>query len=106
VQNFASYVKGLRVFENRVLRGTFGPNWDEGEEAGENCIMRSITIYIPRPTLLRRSNHVKRIVVVVVVVVVLLLLLLLLLVSQISLTTAKKHTDIKAALLQGEHHTK
>jgi hypothetical protein len=32
------------VFENRVLRGTFGPKLEEGEEAGKNCIMRSIMI--------------------------------------------------------------
>jgi len=76
-----------------VLRGTSGPNWD-GEEAGENCIVRSITICTPRQILFRRSNNVKRIVVVVVVV------------SKMSLTKAKKHTDIKAALLQREHQTR
>jgi hypothetical protein len=57
--------------------------------------MRSITICNPRPTLLRRSNHVKRIVVVVVVVVV----------TVVVVSHAKKHTDIKSTLLQGEHQT-
>jgi hypothetical protein len=66
-----------------VLRGTFGTNWEEEEENGANCIMRSITICTPCQTLLRCSNNVKRIVVVI---------------SEISLTKAKKHTDIKTTL--------
>jgi hypothetical protein len=37
------YDKGgtQQVFENRVLRRTFGLKRDEVIEAGENCIMRS-----------------------------------------------------------------
>jgi hypothetical protein len=31
----------LRVFENRVLRGIFGPKRDKWQEVGENCTMRS-----------------------------------------------------------------
>jgi hypothetical protein len=31
----------LRVFENRVLRGIFGPKRDAVLEVGERCIMRS-----------------------------------------------------------------
>jgi hypothetical protein len=31
----------LRVFENRVLRGIFGPKRDEVRGNGENYIMRS-----------------------------------------------------------------
>jgi hypothetical protein len=31
----------LRVFENRVLRGVFGPKRRKRGEAGEDCIMRS-----------------------------------------------------------------
>jgi hypothetical protein len=30
----------LRAYENRVLRGMFGPNREELTEAGENCTMR------------------------------------------------------------------
>jgi hypothetical protein len=35
----------LRVFENRVLRGIFGPDMEEWREAGEYCIIRSLTRY-------------------------------------------------------------
>jgi hypothetical protein len=31
----------LRVFENRMLKRTFGTERDEVKEGGENCIMRS-----------------------------------------------------------------
>jgi hypothetical protein len=31
----------LKVYENRVLRGIFGPKRDDVQEFGENCIMRS-----------------------------------------------------------------
>jgi hypothetical protein len=31
----------LRVFENSVLRRTFGPRKDKWREVGENCIMMS-----------------------------------------------------------------
>jgi hypothetical protein len=34
----------LRVFENRVLRGVFGPKRDEGQGSRENFIMRSLMI--------------------------------------------------------------
>jgi hypothetical protein len=34
----------LRVFENRVLRGIFGPRRDEVTGSGENYIMRSVMI--------------------------------------------------------------
>jgi hypothetical protein len=30
----------LKVYENRVLRGIFGPQRDEVKEAGANCIIR------------------------------------------------------------------
>jgi hypothetical protein len=43
-----SNIKG--VFENRVLRRIFGPKRD-GQEAGENCIMRNFISC--RPTLLQ-----------------------------------------------------
>jgi hypothetical protein len=33
---------GLRVFENRALRRIFGLRRDKGQEAEENCIMRSL----------------------------------------------------------------
>jgi hypothetical protein len=38
----------LRVFENRVLRRTFGPKRDEVTGGGENCITRSFVIYTLR----------------------------------------------------------
>ena len=41
----------LRVFENRVLRRIFGPKRDEVTGNGENYIMRSLVICIPRPVL-------------------------------------------------------
>jgi hypothetical protein len=71
----------------------FGPTWDEGEEAGENCIMRSITICTPHQTLLKRSNNVKRVVFVV---------------PKISLTKARKHTDINLgrAVARTSNHVK
>jgi hypothetical protein len=31
----------LRVFENKVLRRTYGPKREKRWEAGEDCIMRS-----------------------------------------------------------------
>jgi hypothetical protein len=38
----------LRVFENRVLRRTYGPKRDEVTgEIGENCMMRSFTNCTP-----------------------------------------------------------
>jgi hypothetical protein len=36
--------RGLRVFENGVLRGVFGCKRDEVTGSGENCIMRSFMI--------------------------------------------------------------
>ena len=36
--------RGLRVFENRVLRGIFEPKRDELTGSGENYIMRSFII--------------------------------------------------------------
>ena len=41
----------LRVFENRVLRRTFGPKKDGATESGENYIMRSLMICTPHPIL-------------------------------------------------------
>ena len=41
----------LRVFENKVLRGVFGPKRDEVTGNGENYIMRSLVIRIPYPIL-------------------------------------------------------
>ena len=41
----------LRVFENRVLRGLFGPKKDEVTGNGENYIMRSLGIFTPYPIL-------------------------------------------------------
>jgi hypothetical protein len=37
----------LKVFENGVLRGVFGPKRDEVTENGENYIMRSSMICAP-----------------------------------------------------------
>ena len=39
----------LRVFENRVLRGIFGPRKDEVTGNGENYIMRSLMICTAYP---------------------------------------------------------
>jgi hypothetical protein len=36
-----SYIRRLRVFEDRVLRRIFGPKGDEVTGNGENYIMRS-----------------------------------------------------------------
>jgi len=41
----------LRVFENRVLRGIFGPKRDEVAGSGENYIMRSLGICTAHPLL-------------------------------------------------------
>jgi hypothetical protein len=41
----------LRVFENKVLRRIYGPKRDEVTRNGENYIMRSLMIFIPRPQL-------------------------------------------------------
>jgi len=41
----------LRVFENRVLRGIFGPKRDEVTGSGENYIMRSLMICTANPIL-------------------------------------------------------
>jgi hypothetical protein len=41
----------LRVFDNRVLRRTFGPKSDEVRGNGENYIMRSLMICTPHPLL-------------------------------------------------------
>jgi len=42
----------LRVFENRVLRGIFGPKRDEVTGNGENYIMKNLMICIPHPIFL------------------------------------------------------
>jgi len=42
----------LGVFENRVLRGIFGPRRDEVTGSGENYILKSLMICTPRPILL------------------------------------------------------
>jgi hypothetical protein len=39
--------RGMRVFENRVLRRVFGPKRDEVQGNGENYIMRSLVICTP-----------------------------------------------------------
>jgi hypothetical protein len=39
----------LRVFENGVLRGIFGPKRDEGTGNGEKHVMRSLMICTPHP---------------------------------------------------------
>ena len=39
----------LRVFENRVLRGIFGPKRDGVTGSGEIYIMRSLMICTPHP---------------------------------------------------------
>jgi hypothetical protein len=39
------------VFENRVLRGVFGPEGDEVRGNGENYIMRSLVICTTYPIL-------------------------------------------------------
>jgi hypothetical protein len=46
----------LRVSENRVLRGVFGPErkWQEG---GEQCIMRSFINCMKHQMILRLSNQ-------------------------------------------------
>jgi hypothetical protein len=44
----------LRVFENRVLRGTFGPKRDEVRENGESCTMGSFIICTHHQILLSR----------------------------------------------------
>jgi hypothetical protein len=41
----------LTVFENRVLRGIFGPLRDEETGCGENYIRRSSIICTPHPQL-------------------------------------------------------
>jgi hypothetical protein len=45
----------LRVFDNRVLRRVFGPNWEE--VTGENCIMRSLMICTSCPIFFGRLNR-------------------------------------------------
>jgi len=42
-------VRGLRVFENRVLRRIFGPERDEVTGGGQNYIIRSLMISTPHP---------------------------------------------------------
>jgi hypothetical protein len=39
----------IRVFENGVLRGIFGPKRGEVTGNGENCIMRSLMTCTPHP---------------------------------------------------------
>jgi hypothetical protein len=46
----------LRVFENRVLRGIFGPKGNEGTGEWRDCTMRSLTICTPHPLLFGKSN--------------------------------------------------
>jgi hypothetical protein len=41
------------MFENRVLKGIFGPKGErEGHDKGENCVMRSFIICTPCQTAL------------------------------------------------------
>ena len=42
----------MRVFENMVLRRTFGSKRDEVTGEGENDIMKSLMICTPHPVLL------------------------------------------------------
>jgi hypothetical protein len=44
-------VRGLRVFENRVLMRVLGPKRDEVTGERENYIMRSLGIFTPYPIL-------------------------------------------------------
>jgi hypothetical protein len=44
----------LRVFENRVLRRTFGPKRDEITGVGENYIIRRLMICTHHPILFGR----------------------------------------------------
>jgi len=46
----------LRVFENRVLKMTFGPKEDEVTGGGGNYLMRSFTICSPHQLSFRLSN--------------------------------------------------
>ena len=39
----------LRAFENRVMRGVFGPKRDDVTGNGENYIMKSLVICTPYP---------------------------------------------------------
>jgi hypothetical protein len=50
VANFKGGTR-LRVFENRMLRGIFGPNRDEVTWGGENYMMRSLMICTAEPIL-------------------------------------------------------
>jgi hypothetical protein len=43
----------LRVFENRVLRGIFGPKREEVTGSGENFILESSMICTSHPPLCR-----------------------------------------------------
>ena len=44
-------VRGLRVFENRVLMRVLGPKRDEVTGERENYIMRNLGIFTPYPIL-------------------------------------------------------
>jgi len=43
--------RGLREFENRVLKRIFGPKRDEVTGNGENYIKKSLMICTPHPIL-------------------------------------------------------
>jgi len=43
--------RGLRVFENKVLRRIFGPRRDEVTGTGGDCITRNLMICTPHPIL-------------------------------------------------------
>jgi hypothetical protein len=43
--------RGLRVFENRVLRRIFGPKMDEVTGSGKNYIVRNLIIGTPHQIL-------------------------------------------------------
>jgi hypothetical protein len=49
--------RGLRVFENRVLRGIFGSERDEVTGSGENYTLRSLMIGTAHPLLFGLPNQ-------------------------------------------------
>jgi hypothetical protein len=41
------------LFENKMLRGIFGPKMEEATGARRNCIMRKFMIFTPPPNIIR-----------------------------------------------------
>jgi hypothetical protein len=55
-----SHFHRLRVFENRVLRGIFGPKRDEGRKSWKkNCIMRSCMICALNHIIMRMIKSIR-----------------------------------------------